>query len=372
MASSASGSLKSFCPTPTPAARVYLRPVGLLPASVWAAGGAVPLAGGRFSFTTTELIVRDGGLIRRAVAPLPEVLAWGWERGREVAQRLDQLLGHLTRARPPFAGLGLERPAIMGIVNITPDSFSDGGEFLAPDQAVAHGRALMAEGADILDIGGESTRPGAEPVPADVEIVRVVPVIERLVSDGAVVSIDTRHAVVMKAAVAAGAAIVNDVSALTGDPDSLGVAAAGGAAVVLMHMLGEPGTMQDAPAYQDAALDVYDYLEVRVEACLAAGIPRERLAVDPGIGFGKTRDHNVEILRQLALYHGLGVPVLLGVSRKSVIGALSRGEPPRERLAGSLAAGVEGLGQGVQMVRVHDVAETFQARAVWNALHPPA
>lgn len=256
----------------------------------------------------------------------------------------------------------------MGIVNVTPDSFSDGGLYFNAARAIAHGRELVEAGADVLDIGGESTRPGAAPVTVEEELRRVVPVVRALAERGAVVSIDTRHAAVMRGALAAGARIVNDVTALTGDPDSLATVAASEAEVVLMHMQGEPQTMQADPHYVDAPLDVYDYLAGRIAACEAAGIARARIAVDPGIGFGKNDAHNVAILGSLGLYHGLGCAVLLGVSRKSFVGRLSAGEPPKGRLPGSLAAALGGLDQGVQMLRVHDVAETAQARAIWHAV----
>lgn len=375
-AKSACGSLASFCLwAGEEGVRVYLRPVGLTPLAAWAKGAAVPLAGGRFSFATAELIVRqinrpDGAdRIERAFAPLSEILAWGWERSRGVAETLDRQLGALTRARPAFAGVDLSRPRLMGIVNVTPDSFSDGGDFLDPAAAIAHGEALVAAGADILDIGGESTRPGAAPVPPDVEEARVLPVIRHFAAKGVAVSVDTRHARVMAAAIGAGARLINDVAGLA-DPLALPVVAKSGAPVVLMHMQGEPGTMQSDPQYRDAALDVFDWLEARVAACVAAGVALDKIAVDPGIGFGKTAAHNVEILRHAALYHALGCPLLIALSRKSFIGQLSRGEPPRARLAGSLAAGLDSLSQGAQMLRVHDVAETAQARAVWEALHP--
>ncbi|SMH35656.1 dihydropteroate synthase [Azospirillum agricola] len=372
---SAAGSLASFCPwAAEPGVRVYLRPVGLMPIAAWAKGAAVPLAGGRFAFATAELIVRQGGglegdRIERAFAPLSEILAWGWERAREVAEALDRQLGALTRSRSPFGGVDLGRPAIMGIVNVTPDSFSDGGDFLDHAAAIAHGGALLDAGADILDIGGESTRPGSSPVSPEEEERRVLPVIRHFAGRGATVSVDTRHARVMAAAIGAGARVVNDVAGL-GDPLALPVVARSGTPVVLMHMLGEPGTMQANPQYADAALDVFDWLEERVARCAAAGVPPERIAVDPGIGFGKTVEHNLSILRHTALYHALGCAVLIGLSRKAFIGRLSRGEPPRERLAGSLAAGLETLNQGAQILRVHDVAETAQARALWEGLHP--
>ncbi|PWC96767.1 dihydropteroate synthase [Azospirillum sp. TSO5] len=372
---SAAGSLAGFCPwAGEEGVRVYLRPVGLMPIAAWAKGAAVPLAGGRFAFSTAELIVRDGlhhgaSRIDRAFAPLSEIMAWGWERSRSVAEALDRQLGALTRARAPFAGLAPDRPLIMGIVNVTPDSFSDGGDFFDPGSAIAHGEAMLAAGADILDIGGESTRPGAAPVPPGEEERRVLPVIRHFAAKGATVSVDTRHASVMESAAAAGARIVNDIAGLS-DPDALPVVARTGTPVVVMHMQGDPGTMQANPTYRDAALDVFDWLEERVARCVAAGVPAERIAVDPGIGFGKSTEHNMEILRHTSLYHALGCTVLIGLSRKGFIGRLSRGEPPKERLAGSLAAGLETLNQGAQILRVHDVAETAQARALWEGLHP--
>ncbi len=367
---SAAGSLASFCAwAAEPGARVYLRPVGLMPIAAWAKGAAVPLAGGRFSFATAELIVRQGDRIERAFAPLSEILAWGWERARGVAEALDRQLGALTRARAPFGGVALDRPRLMGILNVTPDSFSDGGDFLDPAAAIAHGETLLEAGADILDIGGESTRPGAAPVTSEQEEARILPVIRHFAGKGATVSVDTRHARVMAAAIGAGARIVNDVAGL-GDPLALPVVARSGSPVVLMHMLGEPGTMQQNPSYADAALDVFDWLEERVARCTAAGVPLDRIAVDPGIGFGKTDAHNLSILRHTALYHALGCTVLIGLSRKAFIGRLSRGEAPKDRLGGSLAAGLETLNQGAQILRVHDVGQTAQARALWEGLHP--
>ncbi|MEE8562660.1 MAG: dihydropteroate synthase [Alphaproteobacteria bacterium] len=273
-----------------------------------------------------------------------------------------------SEAAPTFAGLSLDKPRLFGVINVTPDSFSDGGEALVLGDALKRGRAILDDGADILDVGGESTRPGAEPVSAEEELARVVPVVKGLAEMGALVSIDTRRAVVMAAAIDAGAGIVNDVTALTGDEDSLGLVADRGVAVVLMHMQGEPGSMQDEPQYENAAEDVFGTLKARVEACEEAGIPRDRIAVDPGIGFGKTVDHNLEILNRLDIYGGLGLPVLLGVSRKSFIAKLSRNEAPKDRVPGSIAAVLAAWAQGVRMFRVHDVAETRQALAVAQAI----
>ena len=267
-----------------------------------------------------------------------------------------------------FAGLSLEKPRIFGIINVTPDSFSDGGEALAFEDTLSRGKAMLDAGADILDVGGESTRPGAEPVGIDDEITRVVPVVRALSGLGAMVSIDTRRAPVMKAAIEAGATIINDVTALSHDPDSLGLAVASGLPVILMHMLGEPGTMQDNPQYEDAAQDVFDYLKQRVAACEAAGMDPSRIAVDPGIGFGKTLAHNLDILARLDIYRDFGCPVLLGASRKTFIGKLSGDAAPKDRLAGSLAAVLAAAARGVRLFRVHDVAETRQALTVWQAI----
>ncbi|MEE8351085.1 MAG: dihydropteroate synthase [Rhodospirillales bacterium] len=268
-----------------------------------------------------------------------------------------------------FAGLSLTQPRILGIINVTPDSFSDGGEAYAPEDALKRGKEMLAAGADILDVGGESTRPGAKPISADDEISRVLPVIEGLAGMGALVSIDTRRAPVMHSAIKAGAVIINDVSALTGDKDSLVVVANSGLPVILMHMQGDPGTMQDHPQYDDAAKDVYHYLADRIQACEAAGIDRGRIAVDPGIGFGKTLAHNLDILGRLSLYNDLGVTVMLGASRKSFIGKISAGDDPKDRLGGSIAACVAAYRQGVRLFRVHDVAETRQALAVFQAIN---
>jgi len=267
-----------------------------------------------------------------------------------------------------FAGFSLDRPLIMGIVNATPDSFSDGGEAFAFEDAVARGLQMMHDGADIIDVGGESTRPGAAPVSIDEEVRRTVPVIKRLSEAGACVSIDTRHALVMEQALAAGAEIINDVTALTGDARSLDVAASVDAPIILMHMQGEPGTMQAEPSYEDAPKEVLEYLTARVKACEAAGIDRARLAIDPGIGFGKTVAHNVQILKQLELYQRLSLPLLLGVSRKSFIGKIVGEDDAQKRLPGSLAAALHGIQHGANILRVHDVRETKQALDIWAAI----
>jgi dihydropteroate synthase len=266
--------------------------------------------------------------------------------------------------------MNLPRPAVMGVLNVTPDSFSDGGSFLEPDAAVAHGRLLASEGADLIDVGGESTRPGSEPVSLEEELRRVVPVIERLAAAVETpISIDTRKASVARAALAAGATFVNDVSALRGDPDMAAVVADSGADVCLMHMQGEPETMQDDPRYDDVVSDVKDFLEERLAFAIGEGVTPERIWLDPGIGFGKTLDHNLELLRRLGELAAIGQPVVVGASRKRLIGTLT-GRPEGDRLAGSLAAAVLACERGAAMVRVHDVAATREALAVAAGVGP--
>jgi dihydropteroate synthase len=277
----------------------------------------------------------------------------------------DAELAPLLAPRASIAGLPPDRTAIMGILNVTPDSFSDGGHYADPAKAVGAARAMAAAGADIIDIGAESTRPRATPVDAATESARLAPVLAGL--DGLNWSIDTRKAAIMAQALDAGAALINDVSALGHDAASLALVATRGCPVVLMHAQGTPETMQDAPRYDDALLDVYDWLAARIAACAAAGIDRTRIIVDPGIGFGKGLAHNLALLRGLSLFHGLGVPVLLGASRKALIGRMAGDVPPDARLPGSLALALHAAAQGVQLVRVHDVGETAQALAVWRA-----
>ncbi|MGB0682485.1 MAG: dihydropteroate synthase [Magnetovibrionaceae bacterium] len=266
-----------------------------------------------------------------------------------------------------FAGLSLDRPLVMGIVNVTPDSFSDGGDFASAKAAIDHGLRLADEGADIIDVGGESTRPGADVVTPEEEAARVVPVVSALARAGLTVSIDTRNAAVMSAAAEAGAAILNDVTALEGE-GSLETAARLQLPVILMHMQGSPGTMQANPVYGDVVAEVRDYLLGRARACEAAGLGAGQIAIDPGIGFGKTVDHNMALLRATGAFVETGYPVLIGVSRKSFIGKLAGIENPKDRLAGSIASALATVAQGAAILRVHDVAETVQACKVWTAL----
>lgn len=309
------------------------------------------LAGGWCWFTDVEVIERGHPSHIRAAADIP-------------ADALERL----TAPRAPLAGLALDRPRLMGIVNCTPDSFSDGGLFQAPDAALAQARAMIAAGADLIDIGGESTRPGAEVVPAEVEIARTEPVITAVRAEwqGAL-SIDTRKADVARAALAAGATMLNDVSALRFDPVLGEVARDCGAPLCLMHAQGTPDIMQAAPHYDDVLLDVHDFLAERIDTAIAAGVARERIVIDPGIGFGKTVAHNLALLARISAFHDLGCAVLLGASRKRFIGTLTGVENAADRLPGSLAVALAALAQGVQILRVHDMAETKHAVAVWMA-----
>lgn len=313
---------------------------------------ALPLAGGWCWFNMVEVLVRGGSRL----TPVRDLPA-------EVRDRL-------TAPRGSFGGLGMDRPRIMGILNVTPDSFSDGGLFLRPEAAVMQAR-VMASGADIIDIGGESTRPGAVEISAQDEIARTEPVIAALRVGGLEppLSIDTRKASVAEAALAAGASWVNDVTALRFDPDMAALVARADCPVVLMHSVATPATMQDEPCYDDVLLDVFDALRERVAVAEAAGIARHRIAVDPGIGFGKTLAHNLTLLSRLSLFHDLGLPVLLGASRKRFIGTIAEEGDAARRMPGSLAVALGGISQGVQIIRVHDVAETRQALSLWQAVN---
>jgi dihydropteroate synthase len=314
-------------------------------------GGADAIA-----FSAVEIITRDGGKIARSIANYGDVGG-------------DLLLDAIERARP--LAMRFAPPALMGIVNVTPDSFSDGGLFASSAEAIAQGLRLAEEGAAILDIGGESTRPGSEGVSEAEELARVIPVVEALARAGHTVSIDTRKASVMRAATRAGAAIINDVSALGHDPGALATAAELRLPVVLMHAQGDPKTMQQNPVYDDAALDVFDWLRLRIETCEKAGISRDLLYADPGIGFGKTFAHNLEILQQMTLFHGLGVGVMIGLSRKSFMTRLTGEKTAARRIMGSLGGAVHAALNGAHAIRVHDVEATRQALAVARAVVDP-
>ncbi len=319
--------------------RSYFRPVPLTE------GGRFRLAGGWVRFSGFERL-------QRGAPPCP------------VEEAPADIMQMLTAPRAPLLGLSLDEPRLMGIVNATPDSFSDGGHY----DAVLQGKALLAAGADILDIGGESTRPGAAEIAASDEIARIGPPIATL-SAQARVSIDTRKARVARYAISAGARMVNDVSGFDFDPELPAVVAASNLPVCLMHAQGLPSDMQDDPRYDDVLLDVYDALEARIRHAEAAGIDRNRIVIDPGIGFGKTLAHNLALLRRISLYHGLGCPILLGVSRKRFIGTIGEAEEPTRRAPGTLALTLAAIVQGVQVHRVHDVADIKQGLRLWLALN---
>jgi len=366
------GPPRGFPIDPQDSAALILRPTGLLAGTTAqeaiVTGWGRQLAGGPFAFMAAEVFLRHGDNLEVFATPLSTIDEWAVAEGGAIAAAVAAQMSILSLPRPSFAGLSVDRPRLMGVVNITPDSFYDGGRLKTSADAVAHGRALRDAGADILDIGGESTRPGSKNVSEQEEMDRILPVIEELASDGALVSADTRRAAVMCAAVAVGARIINDVSALT-DPRAVEAVAETGVGVVLMHMQGAPRTMQENPAYDHAPYEVVQFLIDRIAACEAAGIERQRIVIDPGIGFGKTVLHNLQIFEHLTLFHATGCAVMIGASRKSFIGAVSDSGDPDDRLPGSLAAATIAAGQGAQLHRVHDVAATSQAlsivRAIW-------
>lgn len=330
--------------------KAYFRPI--IQSDPVRPAGAVSLAGGRYWFDRLEVLDRQNSRGLVAVGDVPATIV---ER--------------LTAPRRAIGAVTLDRPRLMGIVNVTPDSFSDGGQFLQAGHAIAQARLLEQSGADILDIGGESTRPGAVFVSVDDEIARIKPVIEGLA--GAVkapISVDTRKADVGRVALACGAAMLNDVSAFSFDPQMIELAKNSGVPVCLMHAQGDPKTMQDQPQYENVLLDVFDYLESRIALAEAAGITRDRIIVDPGIGFGKTVTHNLLLLRYISLFHSLGCAILVGASRKRFIGTLGDAPNADDRVPGSIAVALAAIAQGVQIVRVHDVEQTRQAFALFHAV----
>jgi dihydropteroate synthase len=330
-------------------AKIYYRPLPRF--DLPRPAHALPLAGGPGWFESAERLSREDA--PRSV-PLSEVPQDWRER--------------LSSPRPAIAGMALDRTRVMGILNVTPDSFSDGGRHITAAAALAQAHRMVSEGVDMIDVGGESTRPGAETVPVEAEIARVEPVVHAIASELSVpISIDTRKSAVAEAATEAGASLVNDVSGFTYDPMLARLCADRALPLCVMHTKGDPQTMQQSPRYDDVLLEVYDFLETQVAMLEAMGIPRGQITVDPGIGFGKTIHHNLALMARLSLFHGLGCGVLLGASRKGFIGTLSGAHPAAARMPGSVACALAGAAHGVQIVRVHDVAETAQALAVWRA-----
>ncbi len=314
---------------------------------------ALPLGGGWSWFNQCEAIDRNGPTVVVPISDVPK-----------------ETLTAICKPRADVAGLSMSQPKIMGILNVTPDSFSDGGDFVDPQVALGRATEMAVAGADIIDVGGESTRPGADFVSSELEISRTLPIVEALSQKlDAPISIDTRKADVARANLSGGASIFNDVSALSFDPLSAATAAELDATVCLMHASGDPKTMQDNLDYSDVLLDVYDYLEDRRNAAVATGINPNQIILDPGIGFGKTVEQNMAMLCCLSLFHCLGCPILVGASRKRFIGKLAAVDEAKDRMPGSIAVALEAVRQGVQIVRVHDVSETKQALTIWSHLN---
>ncbi|WP_253343633.1 dihydropteroate synthase [Sphingobium sp. OAS761] len=357
-------------------ARLYLKPTWTVPTPVGLPDGtAARMGNGLIWFQAYELTALDGRQrIARTIIPVADFATVIDGLPDALTERASRLAANISAPRQPLVlgdrTIRFDAPQVMAILNITPDSFSDGGRHMDDPQAAADaGFAMAAAGAALIDVGGESTRPKAQKLWEGDEVKRVVPVIERLAASGVAMSIDTRKATVMEAALAAGAAVVNDVSALAHDPRSLEVVARAGCPVILMHAPCAGDDPHDNPGgYGDVVADVHDHLEARIAACLAAGIAHDRIMIDPGLGFGKSLTDNLALVNGLAAFHGLGVPLLFAGSRKRLIGALSNEAPASERLGGSVALAFRAAQLGAQMVRVHDVRESVQALHLWRGL----
>lgn len=346
-------------------APLHLRPVQFVDTPIGRDGEVARLAGGMQWFAAYEVI--EGGAKRTvSIAEFDRTLGANDERAAELHAKIIRPRAPLTIGERT---LRFDQPSVAGILNVTPDSFSDGGEQNDP---VAAGVAMAAAGAALIDVGGESTRPGAELVWEEDEKKRVEPVVRGLVRAGTLVSVDTRKAMVMEAALAAGASIVNDVAALLWDDRALGVVAKAGCPVILMHSPEPAKGPHGGSGYGDVLTEVYDWLDARIEAVVAGGVDRAKIIVDPGIGFGKSLQDNLSLINGLAMFHGLGCPIMLGASRKRMIGALSNEAAADQRLGGSIALALKGAEAGVQLLRVHDVPETVQALKVWRGLRDQA
>ncbi len=352
--------------------KFYVQPLGLLRGFCATNGTFKCIAGGNIYFSAVKIIERSSDHISEDfvyVDALDDYLSHqSQEKINSIRSTLENISG--PRAALHFQNgleLNWQKPVIQGVLNITPDSFSDGGKFEDLTNSLSQAEMMIGAGAGIIDVGGESTRPGASPISIETEKSRVKPVIKELSKKNCVISVDTRNAAVMTAAIDAGASIVNDVSALNHDSESINAVKRSHVPVILMHTKGTPEDMQDNPEYINVVLEIYDYLKSRIELCVTAGISIDKIIIDPGIGFGKTVEHNLQIVRNLALFHGLGVPILIGVSRKNFIGRITEEKTPSKRVYGSIAAAQICLDQGVQIIRVHDVEETTQALSLWNA-----
>lgn len=356
---------------------VYIHPLTLVPGPQAVEGEAVRLGGSMAYAREFALVVREGGAVTERTTGTPREIEAALARlPGALAEDAAAQWANLAKVHPPLQ-LGsrtvrLDQPQVVGILNVTPDSFSDGGTHAEPEAARAHAAAMLEAGAAIIDIGGESTRPGAAATFEDEEIRRVVPAVEACAAMGAAISIDTRRAGVLAAGLAAGAHMANDVSALRYDPRSIEVVAANACPVVLMHAPGAGEDLHAGGTYGDVVSEVFDFLKSARAAAVAAGVAEDRIILDPGIGFGKSLAENLALINALPLFHALGSPLMLGASRKRMIGALSAEEPADRRLAGSLALAVKGMEAGVHLLRVHDVADTVQARNVWRGLRDAA
>ncbi|MEZ5744167.1 MAG: dihydropteroate synthase [Sphingomonadaceae bacterium] len=357
---------------------IYIRPIAFAESPQSEEGDTVRLGGAMVWASRFAVLVREGGTVvsreRLSASEMPDAVA---RLPDDLAAEAQAQWTALQATHAPIQcgerTIRLDQPQVVGILNVTPDSFSDGGQFMDdPEVANEHAAAMLEAGAAIIDVGGESTRPGAAAVWEGDELKRVIPAIERLSAMGAAISVDTRRAAVMEAALEAGAHIVNDVSALRHDPRSMELVASAGVPVVLMHAPGDGSDLHAEGGYRDVVLDVFDALKERRDAALAVGIARENILLDPGIGFGKTVADNLALINALPLFHALGQPIFFGASRKRMIGALSNEAPTHQRLGGSLALAMKALDGGVQMLRVHDIAETVQAVRVWRGLRDAA
>ena len=352
---------------------IYLRPTAFIDSPIGFDGAAKRLAGGLQWFSALEVIKRDGARVSRELLPVSRADQEVPALGSAAETQWRNLVAPRAPLQLKERVVRFDQPQVMGIVNATPDSFSDGGQTLDAQAAIDRAHAMTAAGAAIIDIGGESTRPGAQPVWEGDEEARVMPILRPLAASGTALSIDTRKAGIAALALQAGAGMVNDVSAMTFDPRTAEVVAKADCPIVLMHHQGKPETMQQAPHYDGpVALAVYDWLEERIAVAEKAGIRRERILVDPGIGFGKTVQHNLDVMNNLSLLHGLGCALMVGASRKRTIGALSNEAPADQRLGGSLALALKAVEQGAHLLRVHDVFETMQALRVWRGLRDAA
>ncbi|MDG1707676.1 MAG: dihydropteroate synthase [Emcibacteraceae bacterium] len=346
--------------------KTYVEPLGIARGLTASDGRFLRICDTDLLCAALKIITREKNKISTEVVLIENLNDYLDAQSDITRTSLEKTIKAITRKRPALdlkkdRQINFDKPIIQGVLNVTPDSFSDGGTFVSHDNAVKGVRDMIDAGAKIIDIGGESTKPGAKIVSIEEELKRVIPVIENISSLNTPISIDSRNAEVMREAIAAGADIINDVSALEHDPKSIDVVIETNAPVILMHAQGNPETMQDNPNYNFAVLDIYDYLKTRIEHCLRAGVAKEKIIVDPGIGFGKTVQHNLSLLAHISVFHGLGVPILVGVSRKSFIGKVTGEEEAANRVYGSIAAAQHCVDHGIQIIRVHDVPETKQA-----------